>query len=315
MTIDLDIKYQALVCYTQFNQSLRRVSTLYGVAKSTLSNWVRANKAIPKKKVNSRRNPPKHRPTTLEFQAVLASSIQFYTLRSMQQHIMDVTGKPRSLSSVHRYKTAIGMTWKRLSKMVDPKTADVARVRQVNQAVREVDTVSVDETGFYVTDRPRYAHSTKGQRARLLTLPPSKGTRKCSALVAIGRKGMIDFELIEGACNQHIFSAFIERLDAPAGSKVILDNASFHRTKRVLAALDRKAFVPVFTPAYSPWCNPIELAFSKVKTLDRHATADDSSLDTFDGRILGSLAMVDPKDCVGYFDHVEHLTTAFETAI
>ena len=126
---------------------------------------------------------------------------------------------------------------------------------------------------------------------------------------------MIDFELIEGACNQHIFSAFIERLDAPAGSKVILDNASFHRTKRVLAALDRKAFVPVFTPAYSPWCNPIELAFSKVKTLYRHATADDSSLDTFDGRILGSLAMVDPKDCVGYFDHVEHLTTAFETAI
>jgi hypothetical protein len=82
-----------------------------------------------------------------------------------------------------------------------------------------------------------------------------------------------------------------------------MDNVAFHSTKLVQRVYAAKGFRPVFTPPYSPWSNPIEMAFSKVKNTFRRATADDASEDGYVDRLLGSFELLDPGDCAAFFRH------------
>ncbi|QBY01519.1 hypothetical protein E2K80_12950 [Rhodophyticola sp. CCM32] len=57
------------------------------------------------------------------------------------------------------------------------------------------------------------------------------------------------------------------------GNAIILDNLSSHKSKYAADLLrDRGAWF-LFLPPYSPDLNPIEMAFSKLKTLIRKAAA------------------------------------------
>jgi transposase len=44
-----------------------------------------------------------------------------------------------------------------------------------------------------------------------------------------------------------------------------LDNVAFHHSKVAKDAAERKGFILLFVPPYSPWFNPIEGVFSIVK--------------------------------------------------
>jgi transposase len=90
-----------------------------------------------------------------------------------------------------------------------------------------------------------------------------------------------------------------------------MDNVRFHDTAQVRRAVSGRGFVSVFTPPYSPWCNPIEMAFSKMKTTYRaHCETNPSSdVDDFVGRLLGSLHSVTAEDCRSYFAYTLRLVT------
>jgi transposase len=197
--------------------------------------------------------------------------------------------------------------------MVDPRKADQAIVDRVRDTLSSRKVVSIDETCFYVVDRLRYGYAVRGRRARLMTDKPRKvsNVRRCTVLAAIASDGVVDFELMEGSCNQDVFSRFVSRLDVPIGTVLLMDNVRFHDTKRVRDAISARGFESVFTPPYSPWCNPIELAFSKIKTAYRtHAQSHPSSdVDDFVGRINGSLMSVSDRDCKAFFSHVMSLVS------
>ena len=81
--------------------------------------------------------------------------------------------------------------------------------------------------------------------------------------------------VIDGAMNSEMFTLCAETRLVPTlreGDVVILDNLSSHK-----APAPRRPFAPsarfLFLPPYSPDLNPIEMAFSKLKTLVRKATA------------------------------------------
>ena len=50
------------------------------------------------------------------------------------------------------------------------------------------------------------------------------------------------------------------------GTVVVLDNLSTHKNPRAAAALKKRGCWFLFLPPYSPDLNPIEMAFSKLKT-------------------------------------------------
>lgn len=82
--------------------------------------------------------------------------------------------------------------------------------------------------------------------------------------------------VIDGAMNGEFFDLYIKTQLAPTlqkGDVVILDNLATHKSPKAAATLRDIGAWFLFLPPYSPDLNPIEMAFSKIKTLVRKAAA------------------------------------------
>lgn len=82
--------------------------------------------------------------------------------------------------------------------------------------------------------------------------------------------------VMPGAINAELFATYVETQLAPTlrkGDVVMLDNLSSHKTPRAADAIRSAGAWLLFLPPYSPDLNPIEMAFSKLKTLVRKAAA------------------------------------------
>jgi transposase len=108
----------------------------------------------------------------------------------------------------------------------------------------------------------------------------------------------------EGATDSEAFEAYAERLLAPSlseGQVVVLDGLGAHRTEKVRYLIESAGADLAFLPSYSPDPNPIEEAFSKIKTLVRKVGARTrEALVEAMGR---ALAAVTPEDAAGWFGH------------
>ena len=93
-------------------------------------------------------------------------------------------------------------------------------------------------------------------------------------IAGLGCDGLVAPWVLDGAMNRASFEAYVEL--APAlrpGQIVIADNLSSHKSPRAQALLRAQGNQLLFLPPYSPDLNPIEMAFSKLKTLIRKAAA------------------------------------------
>jgi transposase len=71
-----------------------------------------------------------------------------------------------------------------------------------------------------------------------------------------------------------LFEAWIEQALLPAlarGTTVVMDNLACHKRVRVRELIEAAGCRLLYLPPYSPDINPIELTFSKLKTLLRSA--------------------------------------------
>ena len=81
--------------------------------------------------------------------------------------------------------------------------------------------------------------------------------------------------------NRASFETYVERQLAPAlkpGQIVVADNLSSHKSSPALALLRAQGNDLIFLPPYSPDLNPIEMAFSKLKTVRRENDPPDRFL-------------------------------------
>ncbi len=110
--------------------------------------------------------------------------------------------------------------------------------------------------------------------------------------------------MLEGGASTRAFEVYVEAILAPTlrpGQIVVLDNLRQHqsaRTRQLIAARGAELW---FLPAYSPDLNPIEEAFSKVKTLLRTAAA--RTHEELVAAIRAALAAITPADAQGYLTH------------
>ena len=82
--------------------------------------------------------------------------------------------------------------------------------------------------------------------------------------------------LLDGPMNQDAFLTYLEKCLGPTlrpGDIVIADNLSSHKGERVAEILQSFGATILYLPPYSPDLNPIELAFSKLKSHLRSAAA------------------------------------------
>jgi len=132
----------------------------------------------------------------------------------------------------------------------------------------------VDETWLKTNMIKRTGWAPRGQR--LVDYAPY-GHWQTQTFVAALRHDRLDAPwIIDGTMNKQTFEVYVETQLAPTlkpGDVVILDNLSSHKSAKAAQFLKNQGSWFLFLPPYSPDLNPIEMAFSKIKTLIRKAAA------------------------------------------
>lgn len=100
------------------------------------------------------------------------------------------------------------------------------------------------------------------------------------------------------------FIAYVEQALTPTlkkGDIVFMDNLRTHKVDGVRQAIEAVGASVRYLPAYSPDLNPIEQAFSKLKTAMRNGAACTvKALWKLIGRLIKTFA---PQQCVNDFRH------------
>jgi transposase len=164
------------------------------------------------------------------------------------------------------------------------------------------DLVFIDETGTQLGMTPRRGRAPKGERV-VETVARNRGCNT-SLVAALGVDGIGAALMIEGAIDRAVFLVYVRDVLVPSlrpGQRVIWDNLSVHRTVEVRALIEEAGCSLHFLPAYSPDFNPIESAFSKLKTLLRRIGALTRA--ALDEAITTALPQLTATDARAWFRH------------
>lgn len=98
--------------------------------------------------------------------------------------------------------------------------------------------------------------------------------------------------LFEGYSTSQTYETYIEQVLAPAlkpGMVVIIDNARFHKSKKVVELIESVGCKIIFLPPYSPDLNPIEHWWSAIKHSIRKAAEKTNNFYEAIVKTLGNL--------------------------
>lgn len=87
----------------------------------------------------------------------------------------------------------------------------------------------------------------------------------------VGSKVIAPF-CYQGTCNTDLFNFWVEHFLIPElspGQVVILDNATFHKSKKTRELIESAGCKILFLPPYSPDLNPIEVFWANFKKMVR----------------------------------------------
>lgn len=128
--------------------------------------------------------------------------------------------------------------------------------------------VWVDECGAHTSMTRLYARAPRGQRS-YGSVPRNRGKNTTLIASMTLEDAMGECMAVEGSTKGYVFEAYVEFFLAPSlrpGQIVVMDNLGAHKTERVRELIEGRGCELWFLPAYSPDLNPIEEAFSKVKS-------------------------------------------------
>lgn len=162
--------------------------------------------------------------------------------------------------------------------------------------------VFVDETGTNLSMTRRYGRAPRGQRV-VGQVPRNHGPN-VTLVAAMDQTGLLGELTITGALDSLAFEAYVTRILVPQlwpGDVVVLDNLSAHKSKTARMWIEATGAQMCFLPPYSPDFNPIEHAFSKLKTSLRGAGARTRT--DLDQAITAALATITSQNAAAWFTH------------
>ena len=172
------------------------------------------------------------------------------------------------------------------------------RKRYFNKSLARL--IFIDETSTNTKLTKRTGWSPRGRRYR--THAPFGSWKSQTFIAGLRCHGLTAPWIVNAPMNSRIFETWVETQLAPTlsrGDVVILDNVAFHKSSKAEELIKARGAWLLFLPAYSPDLNPIEMAFSKLKTLLRKRAAR-----TFDAitQALGDICnLFSITECRKYF--------------
>jgi transposase len=123
-------------------------------------------------------------------------------------------------------------------------------------------------------------------------------------LAALRHDGLTAPMVVDGAINGELFLAYVNQILLPTlkkGDIVVLDNLSSHKVAGVREVIESAGARVVYLPPYSPDLNPIEMAFSKLKTMLRKMKL--RTMEELWNKIGKLCDIFTTEECKNYFKH------------
>lgn len=120
-----------------------------------------------------------------------------------------------------------------------------------------------------------HGYSFKGERCYGKHNWGAKG--RTNVIGALLQGALITVSLFTTSINTEIFNRWIEQdllPKLPPESVVVLDNATFHKSKDMQQNLENAGHTVLFLPPYSPDLNPIEKKWAQAKSIRRKFKCD-----------------------------------------
>lgn len=185
-------------------------------------------------------------------------------------------------------------------------TADVVAKREAFLAeIHACDPerlIFIDESGSHISMTRTRAWAPKGVRA-FGRVPRNRG-RVTTMIGALSIDGIEAVMTVQGGTTAPVFLKFIDEHLAPKlrpGDVIVMDNLGAHHAKGVRERIEATGARVLYQPPYSPDLNPIELAWSKIKTALRAAGA--RTVEMLIAAINFIVRSITPKDAAGWFKH------------
>jgi transposase len=162
--------------------------------------------------------------------------------------------------------------------------------------------IFLDETGARTDMTRRHAWADIGKRA--LGSAPGGHWKTTTFLAGLTREGLIAPFVLDGPMDRAVFTEYVRQVLVPElkpGDVVILDNLPGHKGEEAAELVEAVGARLLFLPPYSPDLNPIEMLFSKLKTLLRKAARRTrEALWKTIGDLLGEFSA---NECANYIRH------------
>lgn len=140
----------------------------------------------------------------------------------------------------------------------------------------------------------------RGERCRAAI--PHGHWKTTTFVGALRLDGMTAPMVLDGAMNGSAFLAYVEQVLVPSlspGDIVVMDNLPAHKPSAVRQAIQAAGAQLRFLPPYSPDFNPIEMAFSKLKSFLKKTAA--RTRDDLWEAIAKGIDLFSPAECRNYF--------------
>jgi transposase len=147
-----------------------------------------------------------------------------------------------------------------------------------------------------------YSRAPVGVRA--LDAVPKNWGDNITVTAALTLDGIVAPMMLHGAMTGRAFEAYVEQCLAPElgpGDVVVLDNLNAHKAPRIRELIESAGALVQYLPGYSPDFNPIEYAWSKLKSLLRKAGA--RTLRKLSRALRAALLAITKDDSHGWFSH------------
>lgn len=145
-----------------------------------------------------------------------------------------------------------------------------------------------------------YARARGGRRVH--DAVPGGHWKMLTILGAMDRNGMLAAMTIEAATDREVFLGYLDEVLCPKlrpRHVVVMDNLSAHKVDGVRQRIEACGASLLYLPPYSPDLNPIEKAWSKLKTGLRSAQA--RTVDNLHNTIANLLPTLSAKDADAWF--------------
>lgn len=306
-TFPLIFKKYACNYYFRFRkqQSIKEILSVLNISNGTLYNWINAfnnNNLEEKSKYNK---ISKYTPAMKCYiRAYVIARVNF----NYKKLILQIKKKYSitiSKTTIYDILSKMNITRKKVKSRIIPNKSKLNnKIQKFKKTIKKIKLekiISIDETSINTNSCLSYGWSEKGKKI----IKTHKKYRSTYTIIsAISTNKIVYNKIIKGSVNSKIFKEFLTELNNKIDQSMylLMDNAKPHHSRLVKEYINNHTdHKIIYNVAYCPEYNPIEMVFSKFKSII--LKKDNSTHNKIIKNINNSFKKITNSDLINFYNH------------